>query len=89
MMMAVAGRTFRGSYAAVRRCGNPSAVVTPKACRGPRERGPRLQVGGVRHRGAGWEAIRSRLGLTYPRHEETEPTPSCMPPHYRSRSVVT
>ena len=35
----------------------------------PPERGPRLHEGWFRHRGAGWEAIRSHLGRTCPRYE--------------------
>lgn len=35
----------------------------------PPKGGPRLHEGGLRHRGAGWEAIRSHLGRTCPRHE--------------------
>ena len=85
MMIAVAGRTDCGSYRVWVPEGNRRLGL--KERRGPHGGGPRRRVGEVRHRGAGWEAIRSRLGLRRPRHGGTDPSP--YPPHYRPRSVVT
>lgn len=64
-------------------------------CRSPSKEGPRLHEGEFRHRGAGWEAIRSHLGRTCPWYEG-DGLPSFLHAHqlsttlggYLSRSVV-
>ena len=84
--MAVAGLTCRGAYAGSGRTRSPE---TPKLVEAPINWGPRLHEEGFRHRGAGWEAIRSHLGRTCPRYEGNGVPSFLHAPRYRPLRVVS